>query len=80
MSSLDDTIATPVGRDALIMFMGNIIRATLSQDDRVIQLSNPAFPSCSESAQRSEALSTAQINITLMSLLVGLMSVKQFIM
>jgi hypothetical protein len=77
--SLDDTIAMPDGYSAQIVFLGNRVLVELSPDSRTIQLTNPVFPSCSETAVKSEALSSAKINMALMSLLFGFMSLTQLL-
>jgi hypothetical protein len=76
--SLDETIPTPNGYTTQVAFMGNLIRVTLSEDSRNIQLTNPLFPSCSDTATKSGAISGSQINMGLLSLFVGLITIKQF--
>jgi hypothetical protein len=79
-SFLDETIAMPVGFTAQILFLNNPILVTLSQNSRTIQFTNPLYPSCGGTATRNGAMSTGTINLALVSLLVGLTSIKQFMM
>ncbi len=76
--SLDETIPTPNGYTTQVAFMGNPIRVTLSEDSRSIQFTNSMFPSCSDTATKSGAISGSQINMGLLSLFVGLITIKQF--
>jgi hypothetical protein len=63
-----------------ILFLGNPIRITLSQDSSTVEFYNPSFPQCSETATRNGAISTAIINLPLIALLSGLIALKQFVM
>jgi hypothetical protein len=76
--SLDETISIPNGYTTQVAFLGNPIQVTLSEDSRSIQLTNPLFPSCSDTATKSGSISSAQVNMGLLSLFVGLLTIKQF--
>ncbi len=76
--SLNEIIPTPNGYTTQVGFMGNLIQVTLSEDSRSIQFTNPGFSSCSDTATKSEAISGAQINMGLLALFVGLVTIKQF--
>ena len=69
----------PDGYNAQIVFLGNFIQVQLSPDSRTIQLMNPFFPTCSETAVKGEALSTTKTNMALVSLLVGFIGLKPFL-
>lgn len=83
---LDDEIPMPTVYSIQVSVLGNPIQVTLSQDARTIQLINPIFPMCSETATRDDpfstttsSLSTATINLTSLVLLSVLLSIRQFI-
>ena len=76
-SSVDDTVSMPTGYSAQIAFMDDAILVTLSQDSRTIQLTNVLYPSCSETATRSGALSATTINLAFLFVSSGLMSLRQ---
>ena len=78
-SSVDTVLDMPTGYTTEITFLNNIVQVTLSQDTKSIQFYNPSFPSCSEVATRSKALSSTTINLTLVFLLSGIMSFMPFL-
>ncbi len=61
-SYVDDLIPMPNGFQTQILFLGNPIQITLSQDSSTVEFYNPSFPDCSETARRNSAISTAIIN------------------
>ncbi|CAF1267630.1 unnamed protein product [Adineta steineri] len=77
---LDGLTPMPYSFQAQIAFLGNPIQITLSQDSNTIELHNPIFPQCSDSARRNGAKSAAIIDFMLIALLSGLISLKQFVM
>jgi hypothetical protein len=79
-SYLDDSIPMPNSFETQIVFLGNPILIKLSQDSSTIELKNPLFPKCSETARRNGAMSTSVINLLLIALLSSLISLKQFLM
>jgi hypothetical protein len=78
--SIDELIAMPTGFDTQILFLGEPIMVTLSQDSRTILMNNPAAPLCSETAIRNEALSLGTINLASVFMLSSLMSFRQFML
>jgi hypothetical protein len=74
---LDETIATPATFSALTTFMDNVIGVEPSPDSHTIKLAKP-FAQCSESATRNGAASAAAINLTLISLIFGLIIFELF--
>jgi hypothetical protein len=79
-SYLDDSIPMPTSFQTQILFLGNPIQITLSQDSSTVEFYNPIFPQCSETARRNGAMSTAIINLPLIALLSGLIALQQFVM
>jgi hypothetical protein len=79
-TSLDQTIPMPTGFAVQIIFLGNPIQVTLSENSRTIEMINPAYPMCSETAIRSGAVSQSTINMASLVLLSSLLSFRQFIL
>ncbi|CAM4835757.1 unnamed protein product [Rotaria magnacalcarata] len=79
-SYLDDSIPMPDSFETQIVFLGNPILIKLSQDSNTIELKNPFYPQCSETARRNGAMSTSMINLLLIALLSSLISLKEFLM
>ena len=77
---IDDSIPMPSTFYTQIRVLGNIIQITLSEDSGTIQITNPLFPSCSDTASRNGAISTITTSLALVALLSGLISLKQFLM
>ncbi|CAF1204195.1 unnamed protein product [Adineta steineri] len=84
---LNDIIQTPSGFSTTLLWAGDLVHITISQDSRTIQLNNAVSPECSEVVVRNEpqptsttgGTSSATINLTFVPLLVGLIIIKLFI-
>ena len=74
--SYDQTITTPTGFSTLVSFLGNLIPVSLSEDSRTIQLTNPAYPRCSETATRSGSPSAGSTNLAWFFLFSSLLTIK----
>jgi hypothetical protein len=61
-SYVDYSMPMPNSFQTQILFLGNPIQITLSQDSSTVEFYNPSFPDCSETARRNSAISTAIIN------------------
>ncbi|CAF1136863.1 unnamed protein product [Adineta steineri] len=57
--SLNDIIPTPSGFSTTLLFAGDPIHVTISQDSRTIQLNNAVSPECSEVVVRNELQPTS---------------------
>ncbi|UJR12509.1 hypothetical protein I4U23_016684 [Adineta vaga] len=79
MPPLDLTIAEPSVYTVQGFYLDQSIQVTLRQDSRSIQIDNPAFPSCSETAKRSGSASTVTVHLSFISLLLGSINFKLFI-
>lgn len=72
--SIDEEVSIPDGYRLVILFMGEPIQLLLSQDSNSMQLSNEISPECSETAIRSKTVSYMKTNLSLISFLVGLLT------
>lgn len=76
--SLDTTIGMPDGFTSQIRFMNSLILVTLTSDSNKIDLTNPSFSECSETAKTNQGQGSTRINMELMSAFVALVMISQF--